>query len=434
MSNTTPAQHPLSEKAPTHLRPFIFMVILMALIGFITSLNQQFQAPLKETFLAESGALKNAFATFITFSFFLSYLLMGPVSARYLQRYGYKKTLLKGIVIVAFSLIVFELSALSFQWIGEGALNHIVIGKIQLPLGYFLFLIGSFVSGTGLTYLQSSVNPYVVVCNVPHTTGVTRQNIAGTGNSLMTTLVPLFVGLVIFGGKEGSELEVSAIFLPMVILILFVGLLYFGVRTTNLPELPNTTEAKGEHLEHSVFSFRHLTLGVIGIFMYVGCEVCVGSNIVLYAQQDLGISYEMAVKWASLYWFSMLVGRFFSSFLSMIKAHIQLAVGTFCAGLLVVLAILLKTPWLLIGVGLFHSLMWGAIFSLSLEGLGKYTARATGVLLMGVVGGAILPFTQGLLADLLHSWTWTWILVIAGEVYMLYYALWGYKPKQVERA
>lgn len=434
MSNTTPAQHPLSEKAPTHLRPFIFMVILMALIGFITSLNQQFQAPLKETFLAESGALKNAFATFITFSFFLSYLLMGPVSARYLQRYGYKKTLLKGIVIVAFSLVIFELSALSFQWIGEGVLNHIVIGKIQLPLGYFLFLIGSFVSGTGLTYLQSSVNPYVVVCSVPHTTGVTRQNIAGTGNSLMTTLVPLFVGLVIFGGKEGSELEVSAIFLPMAILILFVGLLYFGVRTTNLPELPNTTEAKGEHLEHSVFSFRHLTLGVIGIFMYVGCEVCVGSNIVLYAQQDLGISYEMAVKWASLYWFSMLVGRFFSSFLSMIKAHVQLAVSTFCAGLLVVLAILLKTPWLLIGVGLFHSLMWGAIFSLSLEGLGKYTARATGVLLMGVVGGAILPFTQGLLADLLHSWTWTWILVIAGEVYMLYYALWGYKPKQVERA
>lgn len=434
MSNTSPSQQSLSEKAPTHLRPFIFMVILMALIGFITSLNQQFQAPLKETFLAESGALKNAFATFITFSFFLSYLLMGPVSARYLQRCGYKKTLLKGIVVVAFSLVIFELSALSFQWIGEGSLNHITIGSIQLPLGYFLFLIGSFVSGTGLTYLQSSVNPYVVVCNVPDTTGVTRQNIAGTGNSLMTTLVPLFVGLVIFGGKEGSELEVSAIFLPMAILILFVGLLYFGVRTTNLPELPNTTEAKGEHLEHSVFSFRHLTLGVIGIFMYVGCEVCVGSNIVLYAQQDLGISYEMAVKWASLYWFSMLVGRFFSSFLSMIKAHIQLAVSTFCAGLLVVLAILLKMPWLLIGVGLFHSLMWGAIFSLSLEGLGKYTARATGVLLMGVVGGAILPFTQGLLADLFHSWTWTWLLIIAGEVYMLYYALWGYKPKQVKRA
>ena len=434
MSNTSPSQQSLSEKAPTHLRPFIFMVILMALIGFITSLNQQFQAPLKETFLAESGALKNAFATFITFSFFLSYLLTGPVSARYLQRCGYKKTLLKGIVVVAFSLIIFELSALSFQWIGEGSLNHITIGSIRLPLGYFLFLIGSFVSGTGLTYLQSSVNPYVVVCNVPHTTGVTRQNIAGTGNSLMTTLVPLFVGLVIFGGKEGSELEVSAIFLPMAILILFVGLLYFGVRTTNLPELPNTTETKGEHLEHSVFSFRHLTLGVIGIFMYVGCEVCVGSNIVLYAQQDLGISYEMAVKWASLYWFSMLVGRFFSSFLSMIKAHIQLAVSTFCAGLLVVLAILLKMPWLLIGVGLFHSLMWGAIFSLSLEGLGKYTARATGVLLMGVVGGAILPFTQGLLADLFHSWTWTWLLIIAGEVYMLYYALWGYKPKQVKRA
>ncbi|MCI6154009.1 MAG: MFS transporter [Bacteroidales bacterium] len=426
----------MNRETPTtapdkHVKPFIFMVILMALIGFITSLNQQFQTPLKETFLAKSGGYGNTLATFITFSFFLAYLLMGPVSARFLQRNGYKKTLLRGIVIVCISLILFELSALSFGWIGEGPLNHITLGSASLPLGYFIFLLGSFISGTGLTYLQSSVNPYIVVCNVPHTTGVTRQNISGTANSLMTTLVPLFVGWVIFGGKEGSELEVRAILLPMAILIVFVGFLYFGVKTARLPELPNTTVAEGERLEHSVFSFRHLTLGVIGIFMYVGCEVCVGSNIILYAGQDLDIPYEQAVLWASFYWGSMLIGRFLSSFLSMVKANVQLAVSTFCAAVLILLAILLKTPWLLIGVGFFHSLMWGAIFSLSLEGLGKYTARATGVLLMGVVGGAILPLVQGLLADYLHSWTWTWTLVVLGEVYMLYYALFGYRPREI---
>ena len=87
-------------------------------------------------------------------------------------------------------------------------------------------------------------------------------------------------------------------------------------------------------------------------------------------------------------------------------------------------------PWLLVGVGLFHSIMWPAIFALAIEGLGRYTSKGSGALMMGVVGGAILPFTQGVFADVLGSWHWTWIIVIVGEIYLLYYALYGYKVKQ----
>ncbi len=420
------------------LSAFLFMVVLMALIGLITSINQQFQAPLKSAFLAQAGSLENTFATFLTFSFFLAYLVMGPTGAKYLQRKGYKNTLLLGTAIVMSSLAIFELSALSYQWLAHSpslsSWNAIPVGgDIHLPIGYFFFLIGSFVSGMGLTYLQASVNPYIIVCSVPKTTGVTRQNIAGTANSLMGTLGPIFMGYVLFKGKEGAEVEVTSIVLPLLILILLVGALFIGIKRTRLPELTPEANDADTPLEHSVYKFKHLRLGVIAIFMYVGCEVCIGSNIIHYAQQDFGLSYAQVVTWSSLYWLSMLIGRFLSSFLTMIKANTQLLVTTLTAAILVALAMILKEPRILIAVGLLHSLMWGAIFSLAIDKLGKYTTRASGALLMGVIGGAVMPFLQGVLADFGNSWNWTWLLVVIGELYMLYYAIDGYKPKPIQQ-
>lgn len=415
---------------------FIFMVVLMALIGLITSINQQFQAPLKAAFLAQAGSLENTLTTLLTFAFFLAYLVMGPTSAKYLQKNGYKKTLLFGTAIVMASLAIFELSALSHQWFSSNTSlmrwNAIPFSNgIYLPIGYFIFLIGSFVSGTGLTYLQASVNPYIIVCSVPRTTGVTRQNIAGTANSLMNTLGPIFVGYVLFRGKEGADVEVTSIVLPLFLFILFVGVLFVGIKYIRLPELTPDSDSTTEALKHSVYKFRHLRLGVIAIFMYVGCEVCIGSNIIHYGQQDLGLSYTEVVAWSSLYWLSMLIGRFLSSFLTMIRANIQLLVTSLCAALLIALSMLLKEPRILIAVGLLHSLMWGAIFSLAIDKMGKYTAQASGALLMGVIGGAIMPFLQGVLADFVGNWKWTWILVVIGEIYMLYYAIEGYKSKLI---
>lgn len=126
----------------------------------------------------------------------------------------------------------------------------------------------------------------------------------------------------------------------------------------------------------------------------------------------------------------MLVGRLFGSFVSKVSANAQLLVASIGAGILVVLSMMTGNPWLLVGVGLFHSIMWPAIFALAIEGLGKYTSKGSGALMMGVVGGAILPFTQGVFADVLGNWSWTWIIVVVGEAFLLYYALYGYKVRQ----
>ena len=180
-------------------------------------------------------------------------------------------------------------------------------------------------------------------------------------------------------------------------------------------------------MEKSVWSFRHLTLGVCAIFCYVGVEVCIGANINLYAIERNCPSPALL---ATLYWGGMLIGRLVGSSLSKVSPRVQLTVTTISAGVLALLAIIFNNPWLLTAVGLFHSIMWGAIFTLSVAHLGKYTSVASGVFMIGVVGGAILPLLQGVFADLLESWRWSWFIVILGEVFMLYYALIGSRVRQ----
>ncbi|MDY6148498.1 MAG: MFS transporter [Porphyromonas sp.] len=428
-----------------YLFPFVTMVVLMALIGFITSINQQFQAPIKAAFLQSAGHLNNALATLLNFAFFLAYLLMGPVSARYLDRNGYKKTIVFGLVLLAFGVAFFELSALQFEYLPLSPL--VLSSSVSIPLSYFIFLIGSFVCGAGLTYMQSSVNPYVIACDVRGTSGVQRQNIAGTFNSTMTAVGPLFVSFLVFRGAEVADLKISSILLPLCILFAAILLLSALVSRLQLPHIEGTTAFESKPLTHSVWSFRHLTLGVVAIFTYVGVEVCVGANINHYAMDDLGYSLTEAASLASIYWFFMLIGRLMGSFLSRVNARVLLAVSTSLAIVLMISFYLLgassfslnvgvmeiKITLNLIGLiltGLCHSVMWGAIFALATDGLGHYTARGTGALMMGVVGGAVLPFLQGVLADVIGGWHYTWIIILLGELYMLYYALSGSRVKE----
>jgi FHS family L-fucose permease-like MFS transporter len=159
----------------------------------------------------------------------------------------------------------------------------------------------------------------------------------------------------------------------------------------------------------------------------VGVEVCIGANINLYAI-DQGMTNPALM--ATLYWGGMLVGRLVGSSLSTVSPRTQLTFTTILATLLAILVIGFNNPWLLTAVGLFHSIMWGAIFTLSVDKLGKYTSVASGVFMIGVVGGAILPLLQGVLADALASWRWSWFIVVFGELFMLYYALVGSKVRQ----
>lgn len=408
-----------------YIMPFITMVILLSLVGFITVINQQFQAPMQAAFLKEAGDLKNTLATVITFSFFLAYLVMGGVSAKSLIKNGYRGTLIRGLIILIGAFMVFELSAFQFEQSGG---SNSTLGNITIPHAYFIFILGSFVAGTGLTFLQSAVNPYLVACDVKGTSDVQRQTIAGAGNSMMTTIAPIFVGSVIF--QNETEIQISSLYIPFAVLIAVVAVLAFTLTRLHLPEIASVSSNKEDRLPHSVWSFSHLALGVVAIFIYVGVEVAVGANIVMYAK-DLGGSFaEKATFMASLYWGGMLVGRLFGSFVSKIPANTQLLFTSIAAGLLVLASIITANPWLLVGMGLFHSIMWPAIFPLAIEGLGKYTSKASGALMMGVVGGAIFPLVQGIMADTMGGWEWTWILVAVGEVYLLYYALAGHKVKK----
>lgn len=463
---TTTIQKPKQN----YLVPFIIMVVLMALVGLITNLNQQFQAPMKAAYLLLGGASADTLATSLNFAFFLAYLVMGPASANYIGKKGYKPTLLLGLGILCVSFLIYMSSAWVFDnvdinnfqvYIDEarnieaqptleqmtayaGTTGNFEIQTVNgeysgllytkgmvIPTAYWVFLLGSFIAGTALTYLQAVINPYIVACDVKGTTGVQRQNIAGTGNSLMTTLGPLIVAYVIFGGRDGLDISLNSLYIPFLVLLVLVLILAFALTKINLPEVAGGG-GKSEKLPESVWSFRHLTLGFIALFCYVGVEVCVGANVVLYAQGDLNFSLGDAALLASLYWGGLLVGRFAGSFLSKVSAEKQLLIAAAGAAILIALAMITKNPWFLCGVGLFHSIMWPAIFALALEGLGRYTSKASGVLMMGCFGGALFPVIQAALASAAGSWNPTWLFVIVGELFILYYALYGHKVKKTD--
>lgn len=429
------------QKQTNYLVPFIIMVVLMSLVGLITSLNQQFQSPMKAAFLLMGGDMKNTLTTLIVFSFFLAYFVMGTPSAKYIEKHGYKKTLITGLITLIVAFGIYELSAYIFEAVDMATFAPVIAeakaqgesfsyaGPMVIPVAYYVFLFAAFVAGSALTFLQAVLNPYIAACNVNGTTPITRGAIAGSGNSTMTTIGPLLVANVIFAGKSGLDIELNALYLPFLVLMVLVGILIFALTKVDLPTIASAEKKEGEVLEKSVWSFSHLTLGVVGIFMYVGVEVAVGSNINLYAE-SLGYKPADAAQLASIYWLLMLVGRLCGTVLTKVSANTQLAVTSGGAAILVAAGMLLNEPYLFLGAGLFHSIMWGGIFALAIDKLGKYTSAGSGALMMGIVGGAVIPFAQGLLADQI-GWQWTWAIVIAGELYLLYYALVGYKVKQL---
>lgn len=457
------------QKQQSYMVPFIIMVVLMALIGLITNLNQQFQAPMKAAYLLKGGNWSNTLATLLNFAFFTAYLVMGPVSSKYIAKNGYKKTLVFGLSILCIAFGIYMSSAYVFDAFDlknfQGAIDeakaieaagvagvpamqalasstghfHVEVleatgeyngltwlGTVTVPMAYYVFLIAAFIAGTALTYLQAVVNPYIVACDVKGTTAIQRQSIAGTGNSLMTTIGPLIVAYIIFQGKGGLEVDITSLYVPFAILLLLVLILAFTLNKVELPEVAGGG-AKEADLTENIWSFRHVKLGVLALFAYVGVEVCVGTNVLFYAQDDLGFTIKDAALISSIYWGGLLVGRFLSSFLNKVSAQMQLLIASTGAGLFILISMVTKEPWFLAAVGLFHSVMWPAIFTLALVDLGRYTSKASGILMMGCFGGALLPVLQGLLADQIGSWQWTWLFVILGEIYILYYSLSGHK-------
>ncbi|MEA5130005.1 MAG: MFS transporter [Proteiniphilum sp.] len=434
----------VQEKQVNYVGPFITMVFLFLIVGFLTTANTQFQGPLKEAFLAGVGDLKNTFATLITFSWFLAYPICGGVGSSWTTKYGYKGTLIRSLFIMLIGLGFFFISS----WFTVTFPNaNINLDANIIPFGFFIFLLGSFIIGASATILQVVINPYLSACYVKGTQSIQRLAVGGSANSIGTTIAPFFVTGIVFGGVAMEEVQVRQLMNPFIGLMVIITLVLLVLMRFSLPDIEGTKAEVGEKLEKNIWSFRHLTLGVIAIFFYVGVEVCIGANINLYAieQESLygvfslfgndsltlfGINFAMPAFMATLYWGGMLIGRLVGSSLNKVSPRVQLTFTTICATILTVLAITFNNPWLLTAVGLFHSIMWGAIYTLSIHQLGKYTSIASGVFMIGVVGGAVLPLLQGVMADAMDGWRWSWTIVIAGELFMLYYALLGSKIRQ----
>jgi FHS family L-fucose permease-like MFS transporter len=412
-----------------YIGPFLTMVFLFLIVGFLTTANGQFQGPLKAAFLADAGQLKNTLATLITFSWFLAYPVCGNIGSQWISKYGYKGTLIRGLLVMIIGLSLFFLSS-SFTVLYPE--SHLDLASSKVPTGFLIFLCGSFVVGASATILQVVINPYLTACQVRGTQPIQRMAIGGTANSVGTTVAPYFVSGIMFGGLAMEDVQIGQLMLPFVMLMMVVAIVIFVLMRLSLPDILETRSETGKKAEHdkSVWSFRHLTLGVIAIFFYVGCEVCIGTNINLFVLEDLGMEISIITLMATLYWGGLLVGRLAGSSLSTVSPRSQLTFTTICAACLVLIAMIVNNPWILVAVGLFHSIMRGAIFTLSVAHLGKYTAKASGVFMIGVIGGAILPLLQGMMADWMGCWRWSWSLVFIGELVMLSYALVGSKVIQ----
>lgn len=415
-----------TQKETNYLGPFLTMVFLFLLIGFLTTANTQFQGPLQETFLSQVGSMKNTLATLITFSWFLAYPIAGKFGADWSTKYGHKGTLIRGLVVMGVGLFLFYLSSLvTVKW-PEAFIQW---NDSLIPYGFFIFLLGSFVVGASATILQVVINPYLSACHIKGTQSVQRMAMGGTANSIGTTIAPYFVTGVVFGGLQMTDINVSQLQIPFFTLAVVAFLILGLLLKLHLPTIESITAEKDVKLERSIWSFSHLRLGVIAIFFYVGCEVCIGGNLNLYVLHDLNLPLETTALMATLYWGGMLVGRLCGSSISKISPRTQLLFTTSAASVLIILGMAFNNPWILVAVGLFHSIMWGCIFTLSVAQLGKYTSIASGVFMIGVVGGAIIPLLQGSLADMMGSWRWSWTLVLIGELCMFLYGLVGYKVK-----
>ena len=432
------------SKSGNRILPYAIVTFIYFIVGFLTTVNEQLQAPLKFTFLNHAGSMKNTLTTLISFFFFLGYLINGTLGSKWVNAVGYKRTIRRGLFFILSGLLMYLCSS----WFGY-KYGHLTVhfGDATVPYGFFIFLIGSYLMGTSAAVIQVVVNPYVASYELRGTQPVQRLNITTAINSIGTTSAPFFVTLVMFSGISIVNVEIRQLMIPLSALIICVLTVILVTLKLDIPDIPNTRAVSGEKLERSIWSFKHFALGVLAIFFYVGTEVAIGANINLHAFELMqtghpitffgkteiiigGLDLGIHALLSTLYWGGFLVGRAISSFFSKISARSQLTVTTIIAAICATAAILTQNLWFLVSIGLLHSSMWSCIYSLSIKGLGKYTSKASGVFVSAVFGGAVFTLLQGGLADLFGTWRWTWGLSVLCELLMLSYALFGSRPRE----
>ena len=380
----------------TNARALTIVTALFFMWGFITVLNDILVPHLKAIF-----DLTYAEVMLIQFSFFAAYFVFSMPAGKLVDWIGYKKTMVAGLCTMAAGAFLFIAAAMA--------------------LSFPLFLTALIIVATGITGLQVSANPYVSTIG-PEKTASSRLNLAQAFNSLGTTIGPYFGSLAILSAapKTIDEIrsmpapalsayrlhEAASVKLPYLGIGITLLILAFFLSLTRLPKITSgESEVSRELTTHSIWSFRHLVLGAMAIFVYVGAEVSIGSFIVSYfTQSEIGaMTVRTAAGYVSLYWGGAMVGRFIgSALLQKIQTEKLLAAFASIACSLVIISMLTAgqiAMWSILAIGLFNSIMFPSIFTLGINGLGSLTGKGSGLLIAAIVGGAIIPEIQGIVAD-----------------------------------
>lgn len=423
-----PSSTPLTTTGENKNYTFALSVLtsLFFMWGFITCLNDILIPHLKAVF-----TLNYTQAMLIQFCFFTAYFVMSLPSGYIVEKIGYKKGIVLGLIIAGIGCLMFYPAA--------GTRS------------YGLFLTAFFVLASGITLLQVAANPYVTILGKPETAS-SRLNLTQAFNSLGTTIAPIFGSMLILSvavkstealsSMSAEDLaayqltEAAAVQNPYVILalVLFAIAGVFAVIKLPVIEAAAPAEISGSAMDDraSAWKYPHLILGAVGIFVYVGAEVSIGSFLVNFLGEKniAGLAEADAGKYVSFYWGGAMIGRFVgAAIMQKLNPGKVLGVASLVAALLVVITMLSSgslAMWLILSVGLFNSIMFPCIFSLGVAGLGKHTGQGSGILCMAIVGGALIPLLQGFLADSIGIQKAFFIPVLC-YLFIVYYGYKGHK-------
>ncbi|MBE6181513.1 MAG: sugar MFS transporter [Rikenellaceae bacterium] len=412
-------------KQKSNVLAIIVMILLFGMISFVTNLASPMGDVLKNQF-----SVANWMGTLGVFANFIAYAVMGIPAGNMLQKYGYKKTALVAIAV---------------------GFTGVAIQTISGFAGSFgIYLLGAFIAGFSMCMLNIVVNPMLNKLAGGGNKGNQLIQVGGSFNSLMGTAVIILTGLLI---PNIAKAQISQVFPLMYTALAIFAVAFIVVFFTAIPENAPQAAAKAEKSQYGPLSFRHFVLGAIAIFVYVGVEVGIPNVLQKWLNVALTVDNATAIAGtvAGTYWFLMLIGRLTGAAIgSKVSAKAMLAVVS-VVGLCLTLGAIFLDPAtmvnlpvfdgakgfamaevpinaaLLVLCGLCTSVMWGGIFNLAVEGLGKYTEKASGIFMALVCGGGILPLLQNGIVDWTGSYLASYWVIIAGLAYMLFYALVGSK-------
>jgi len=398
--------------------PLVVLTSLFFMWGFITCLNDILIPHLMNVF-----DLSYTAGMMVQFVFFTAYALMSMPSGSLVSRIGYKKGIVTGLVVAAIGALLFYPAA----------------GMRSYPFFLFAF----FVLASGITLLQVSANPYVSILG-PSETASSRLTLTQAFNSLGTTIAPIIgSSLILAVATEGVDAvanvkSVQTPYLGLAAALLVLAAIIAAVKlpiiiNNNENEKPEAAKSSVETKHKSAWGYRHLVLGAVGIFVYVGAEVSIGSFLVKFfgLPEIAGLTEEAGGRMIAYYWGGAMVGRFIgAALMQKVNPGKLLTLNASVAVILVLLTMLLSghvAMWTILAVGLLNSIMFPTIFTLAINKLGIHTAQGSGILCMAIVGGAIIPLAQGFFADSSIGLHHSFILPVLCYIFIAYYGWKGHK-------